>query len=448
MEDRVIEVLTKQIDELQAENAALEAEAADPLCRVLTPNEQQWLPQTSLISLCARLSPELTLKMTEGTLRTALEATKRVNPYLNVGIDAANLAFKRLLNEIPLTVETVEGEADEAAARLSLHRELQLGVDREVCLARVHLLRSGGLLSTRSFLILLGDHLCFDGKSFMLWMSELTSLVSSTSPVSQGKMLEFVDWTGLIPPMEFAPFEPPFASIKMQTKDAVPEDLAASSVDDYVVTVPTDTLVALKERTKTMGTTLNAPLMAAFFAAVADAALQQQREDGHSGPVNVRSVSAVDVRRNLDLPANYMNNSASVVPVHASFETVKDGAVGGGIWPAALAAQQVMMDGIEAGEAYRLNDITKRGAFAEFGPYFDILCLWSNMGRIASIGVDSVEVHLRGAGSNPIISGHPITTANNTMALTLTYAPLLHDRETIEYIGARFMHHIGKLSSA
>ena len=133
--------------------------------------------------------------------------------------------------------------------------------------------------------------------------------------------------------------------------------------------------------------------------------------------------------------------------MHATFPNANSGVVTGDLWAVALAAQELMMKNIEQGEAYRLNDITKRGAFAEFGPYFDILCLWSNMGRVQAVDVESVEVHLRGSGSNPIISGHPITTANDTMALTLTYSPCLHEASTVKYIGEQFLHHIATLSS-
>ena len=172
--DRTIVCLEDRIKAVEAENSALKAleaaesgaleadEATDPLCRGLTPAEQQWLGQTSLISLCAKLSPSLSLKMTAKILRASIEATRCTNPYLNVGIDRSRLSFKRV-PEIPLTIETSEDRTGKAA-RSSVQRELKVGVNRETCLARVHLLRSA---TESSYLIVLGDHLCFDGKSLI-----------------------------------------------------------------------------------------------------------------------------------------------------------------------------------------------------------------------------------------------------------------------------------------
>jgi hypothetical protein len=104
-----------------------------------------------------------------------------------------------------------------------------------------------------------------------------------------------------------------------------------------------------------------------------------------------------------------------------------------------------------ANEAFRLQDITKEARFAEFGPYFDILCLWSNMGLFRGKGVvEHMECHLRGPGSNPIVSGHPITCAHAdgalTMALTLTFSPGMHARETVEFMGAAFARFVGVLA--
>jgi hypothetical protein len=146
-----------------------------------------------------------------------------------------------------------------------------------------------------------------------------------------------------------------------------------------------------------------------------------------------------------------MNNSASVVPVHTTFPhtvTGDDGhsVIEGDLWELAVLSQDLLLRNIEAGEAYRLHDITKRGAFAEFGPYFDILCLWSNMGRLDSVGVESAHVHLRGTATNPIISGHPITTATGDLCLTLTFSPAFHSVETMKYMGRRFVYHIEALA--
>lgn len=407
------------------------------LCRDLTPGEQAWLSQSSLICIVAKLSSELSGNLTDENVQARIMKCRSQQPFLSVAIDVEALKFKKIDSTPFTTAKAVDH--DQATITAIARKELEAGVDRATTLARVHLVRSAPDCAS---LILLGDHLCFDGKSLMTFLSELTA---ETEGSSDGGMLEFVDWTSKIPPIEFSPFEPPCTSVKMPTKAITdPASLATSVIEDKVVNLGAEVLAQLKERTKEHDTTLNAPLQIAFLAACADAAFSQM-ESVPETPISARTVAAVDLRGRLGLPASYMNNSASVVPVHTSFAEVKDGKVAGDLWTLALSAQKILTDNIEAGEAYRLNDITKRGAFAEFGPYFDILCLWSNMGFVKATGVEGAEVHLRGAGSNPIISGHPIT-CNGSMSLTLTYAPAFHDTQTIEYIGERFAHHVSSLA--
>ena len=139
------------------------------------------------------------------------------------------------------------------------------------------------------------------------------------------------------------------------------------------------------------------------------------------------------------------------MPVHGVMPPPAKNVAATPLWTAALAAQQVMLDHIAANEAFRLQDITKGARFAEFGPYFDILCLWSNMGLFRGNGVvEHMECHLRGPGSNPIASGHPVTCAHAdgtmTMALTLTFSPGIHARETVEFMGDAFSRFVGVLA--
>ena len=75
--------------------------------------------------------------------------------------------------------------------------------------------------------------------------------------------------------------------------------------------------------------------------------------------------------------------------------------------------------------------------------------LWSNIGKFATpdtLPVSSVEVHVMGSGSNPMVSGHCVTVAD-TMALTITYSPAFHAVATIEYMAQRFSEHIVALAS-
>jgi len=135
-----------------------------------------------------------------------------------------------------------------------------------------------------------------------------------------------------------------------------------------------------------------------------------------------------------------MNNSAGVVPASASFSD------GSELWDVASTSQAAVSQGIAAGEAFRLHDITARGAFEEMAPIFAIPCLWSNVGHLGTQGVQAVEVHLMGAGSNPVISGHCIEAADS-LSLTVTYAPACHALSTAQHIGDRFLHHVSVLAS-
>merc|ERR1719330_497522 len=145
-------------------------------------------------------------------------------------------------------------------------------------------------------------------------------------------MLPFVDWTTRVPAVELPPFEG-VDSVMLMTPPVDWADLAsAPRVEGLVQAVDRATFAALKVATKRRETTLNAPLMIAFFAAVRDCALKQNPELQKKGasPTNgvtsealsVRSVCVVDLRRYLDppLPEGFMNNSVSIVPAFATFE--------------------------------------------------------------------------------------------------------------------------------
>ena len=197
----------------------------------------------------------------------------------------------------------------------------------------------------------------------------------------------------------------------------------------------------------------------AFLAAVLDAARAQ--DPSLSPPQHVRSVCAVDLRARLQppLPSRFMNNSAAVVPVAADFGAPDEA----DLWGVARAAQDGLGAALDRGEAFRLQDIAKRGAvdpaaFAEMGPIFAIPCLWSNVGHVgakpatadassnAASGLESAEVLVRGAGSNPVVSGH-VAEAGGRLALTVTYSPLFHAPSTAAFIAARFEHHVKALGA-
>ena len=431
-----------------------------PLCRALTATEQQWLAQSSLIALAGVLSADADAAVAAldvAGIQRVVAKVAAAQPFLQVRIDSDALRYARN-DGVPVTGEELDAESGDADVRGLAARQLAVGIDRGVCLARAHLVK--GLSKGKFVLIVVADHLCFDGRSLMVLFESICDGVATAKDSGgnePGAVHEFIDWTSRIPDdVAFpTPFQPPFETVRLKPKDdALPlAELAQSLVEDHVVTVPAATMAALKARAKDKGTTLNAPLMAAFLAAAAAAAARRDPEGVPSdAPCNVRACCAVDLRQALGLGSRYMNNSSSVVPVHGAMPTAADPAEdpAASLWSAALAAQQVMLDHIAANEAFRLQDITKGARFAEFGPYFDILCLWSNMGLFRGKAVEHMECHLRGPGSNPIVSGHPITCAHAdgalTMALTLTFSPGIHARETVEFMGSMFARFVGVLA--
>jgi hypothetical protein len=297
---------------------------------------------------------------------------------------------------------------------------------------------------TVTSLVLLGDHLALDAKSLVIWLQDLLSILSAavvadekeakeTAGGVEQQMLPFIDWTTRIPSLQLPPFQG-VDSAMLTLKS--PEDKSnLPDVDRVVQVIPKEVFKNIKTRTKDMNATLNAPLMTAFFAAVCDCARSQNAD--LKLPLSVQSVCAVDVRSKLVpvLPNDYMNNSASIVSAFATF------ADGCNLWDVSLAAQGRVVQGIADGEAFRLQDITKRAAYAEMGPIFAIPCLWSNVGHIEAVGLEASEVLISGAGSNHIISGHCVEAGGN-MALTISYAPAFHDVTTATFIAERFAHHI------
>ena len=102
--------------------------ASDPLCRALTPSEQQWLPQSSLIALAGVLSAESTLDV--AGLRAAAQRVAAGQPYLQIRIDAENVCYARN-DGVPVTGEILadddaDDDADDtrAALRAAVARQL------------------------------------------------------------------------------------------------------------------------------------------------------------------------------------------------------------------------------------------------------------------------------------------------------------------------------------
>jgi hypothetical protein len=96
-----------------------------------------------------------------------------------------------------------------------------------------------------------------------------------------------------------------------------------------------------------------------------------------------------------------MNNIASISKCSALIPATSE-INGASLWTASMNARRGLLDALEAGEGFRLHDITKRMVFAEMGPVFAIPCLWSNVGHVGSeddATLEACEVMITGAGS-------------------------------------------------
>ena len=91
-------------------------------------------------------------------------------------------------------------------------RQLQLGINRAVCLARAHLLQSSS--GGDSYLLLIADHLCFDGRSLMAWLEGLTE---TRGLVASERVLPLIAWTDLVPSSAAfdSPYESPVDTIRL-----------------------------------------------------------------------------------------------------------------------------------------------------------------------------------------------------------------------------------------
>jgi hypothetical protein len=476
----------------------------EELCRKLTGNEQMWLAQSSLICVIADVNINKGTTIDVANVQAAVSKVRATQPYLNVCIDPEAMSFK-LCGDMPITEETLDAY-DKQSVRDAARRQLLLGVDRNATFARIHITTSAD--GKKKHLMAFCDHLAFDAKSLIVLLTDILKLIdtlklqkqlqdsvaldkaeaiveemqefagtadgipsalggglshsepdtTATATATATTMLPFVEWSSMVPEVELPPFEG-VDSILLKTKAlaVAPEELGSlPGVEGVVFSVTKETFAALKEASKSRGLTLNGPLMTAFLASVTECARKQAaaaetKDDSSSGSGStataIRSCCAVDLRRNLKLPSNYMNNSSSVVKCSAVIPPSAE-INGTLLWEAAAESSKELTNSIDAHEGYRLHDITKRMAFAEMGPIFNIPCLWSNVGHIESCDtINECEVFIHGAGSNHILSGHCVEVAGS-MSLTVSYAPAFHDVATANAIGARFLEYVGLLAAA
>lgn len=292
------------------------------LFRPFTASEGMWAAineSSSPLCLLVRVSGPLAAD----TLRLALAHVRAEHPYLRCAVHKERGGVgDSPLAEIPLTTETVAASPSDAHALRALVRaQLLAGVTITDTFVRVHLVKHSGAGDEGvSHLLLIGDHMCFDGRSFFSWlgslMAALGTVASDPAATFDGEPHEFLNWSTQVPdvtleryvkPESVALFSNTIAIAKAErsgdgddeSKAAAGTDAPASTkVEDVVLTVPSEVFAKLKATSKAVGAKLNGPLAVAFNCALAD--LARKRAD--ELPVTTLSACAVDVRGMLTPP--------------------------------------------------------------------------------------------------------------------------------------------------
>jgi hypothetical protein len=434
------------------------------ISRALNSSESLWLTvnnSSSPLCLVVELAPHVVV--TEPLLREALKLVQTHQPYLRVRLDRDNKALSTSTTEIPLEVETLPDDVSTQHIRQHCRALLKAGICIEALFVKAKLLET----PTTKYLFLLGDHMAFDGRSFNAWLTELMACLTGASVSQQAEQLPFIDWTELIPqPLHLDPLADPFptAAFPLRTDPHSPGTGSVPAIEDLVVSLPQSAFLSLKAACKANCVTLNGPLMVAVGMAARSVILASQshpapiqeeeeeeetekpnqKEDERPGMKGLRVLCAVDVRRLLTapLPANYISSAAGLVSLPLALPAGPSSSLP---WECAKMAQTNLLDGIEKNEAFRMADILGRGAFVELGQFFAVPLIWSNIGHIQANGVASVESHVFGEGSNPLISVHCVE-AGDILSLTISYSPKFHEEKTMAQIGAAFLDAIAQFS--
>lgn len=425
--------------------------------RPLNANELVWLQiNNSNSPLCLIVTLDNDVDLSEQCLRNALRGVQSVHPYLTVRVNKESSSLCPMESEIQVSRETIQAEEGSdflSIARAVCRRQLEAGVRISDSLVRVHVLFvEHAVAGKSSHLLLLGDHMALDGRSFVAWMDHLVRrlLTPSCATTEEEESHPFLEWASQAPDVTLPPFEAP-PSVMLIHQAGPAAGAPAAPVRDTVLVIPIEDFVALKQQASARGIKLNGPLFVCFAAAVAEVARKQRQEQSsdeeapHDDVVVVRAMCAVDARLQLQppLPADYISSVAGLVPQHvtlpATLTSADDhvGPVKERLWEAAAVSSSDLSAAIAAGETFRMRSILARGAYAELGLLFAVPFIWSNLGHTQTAGVGAVELHVMGEGSNSLISAHVIE-AGGRLALTITYAPAFHTSATIDAIAAHF----------
>ena len=296
------------------------------LFRPFTASEGMWAAineSSSPLCLLVRVSGPLTTEI----LRLALAHARAEHPYLRCAVHKERGGVGDSPKpEIPLTTETVAtAPSDLGALRALVRAQLLAGVAITDTFVRVHLVEHSGAEDAGvSHVLLIGDHMCFDGRSFFSWLASLMAALGKVAddPAAafDGEAHEFLNWSTQVPDVTLERYVKPesvalFTSTigiagaegadDAATSDESKADGAAAAatptstkVEDVVLNVPPEVFAKLKATSKAVGAKLNGPLAVAFNCALADLA----RKRGDALPVSTLSACAVDVRGMLTPP--------------------------------------------------------------------------------------------------------------------------------------------------
>lgn len=231
------------------------------ICRPLNTNEKVWLTQNNSSSPLCLVASFNHGVLNEASMTETLNILKLKHPYLAVCVDKATKCLKSTPSPIPLTFETVTDDTQEFYQQIQhiVRSQLSQGV------ARCHVVHFPNYI--HDYLLLLGDHMAFDGRSFVSWLYDLNKILSG-GRIPESEFHTFEDWSRRVPEVnlkarKFAESE----NLELLTAPPGPEN--PPHVEDIVIKITPEVFMRLKEESKKRGLSLNGTLMVRFYLFIA-----------------------------------------------------------------------------------------------------------------------------------------------------------------------------------
>jgi len=306
----------ERLAQLLTESERRAAAREEEMFRPFTPGEAMWSTlnkSSSPLALCVTMKGPLSVDVLAAALAHARAMHRNLASSVN---QARGGVGQSPLSAIPLTSEEVPASTTMADMRAITRRELLVGVTITETFLRCHLVTvaavdgDGADAADRvSYVLLIADHVCFDGRSFFsvleAVMSALPKVLADPTASYVGPKLGFGGWEDRVPDVELPSYTQPEGVVKIdprppsaategsnETKTAdAPETVM---VEDVVADVDASVFAALKATSKAVGSKLNGPLNVAFNCAIADLAIKR---GATATKMPVVCACAVDVRR-------------------------------------------------------------------------------------------------------------------------------------------------------